>query len=205
MSATPSRLGHSRAFAILDAQRVPRTLHPIAWWIWALGLAVAVSRTTNPLLLLLAVAVLGFVVSNRRGRAPWARAFKYYLMLAVFVIVLRIVFRTIFGTGVTPDRPHPVHAAAPPDPVLVRRHLARRPGLARGDAVGRGRWAAAGSRDLLHRCRERARKSQAGATGPARRAVRARDGRRRRDQHRAAADRERAAGGQGETAARRSE
>jgi energy-coupling factor transport system permease protein len=102
VTATQSPHRQSRTFAILDADRVPRTLHPIAWWIWALGLAVAVSRTTNPLLLLLALAVLGFVVSNRRGRAPWARAFKYYLMLAVFVIVLRVVFRTIFGTGVTP-------------------------------------------------------------------------------------------------------
>ena len=66
-------------------RRVPRTLHPIAWWIWALGLAVAVNRTTNPLLLLLALAVLGFVVANRRTDAPWARAFKYYLGLALVV------------------------------------------------------------------------------------------------------------------------
>jgi energy-coupling factor transport system permease protein len=102
VAATPTRGGHSRSFGIRDPHRVPRTLHPIAWWIWALGLAVAVNRTTNPLLLLLALAVLGFVVSNRRGRAPWARAFKYYLALAVFVIVLRIVFRTVFGTGISP-------------------------------------------------------------------------------------------------------
>jgi energy-coupling factor transport system permease protein len=102
LTATSAGHGRSLGFGIFDSQRVPRTLHPIAWWIWALGLAVAVSRTTNPLLLLLALAVLGFVVSNRRGRAPWARAFKYYLVLAVFVIVLRVVFRTIFGTGISP-------------------------------------------------------------------------------------------------------
>ena len=29
----------------------PRWLHPGAWWLWALGLATAASRTTNPLLL----------------------------------------------------------------------------------------------------------------------------------------------------------
>ena len=39
------------AAARVSGRRVPRTLHPIAWWIWALGLAVAASRTTNPLLL----------------------------------------------------------------------------------------------------------------------------------------------------------
>ncbi|HEY3773040.1 MAG TPA: energy-coupling factor transporter transmembrane component T [Solirubrobacteraceae bacterium] len=86
----------------LDARRVPRELHPIAWWLWAIGLIVAVNRTTNPLLLLLTLSVLGFVVASRRGSAPWARAFRYYLMLAGFVIVLRLVFRTVFPSGVTP-------------------------------------------------------------------------------------------------------
>lgn len=84
-----------------DARRVPRNLHPIGWWIWAIGLAVAASRTTNPLLLMLVLAVLGFVVASRRTDAPWARAFKYYLFLALIVISLRVVFRVVFGSGVT--------------------------------------------------------------------------------------------------------
>jgi energy-coupling factor transport system permease protein len=85
-----------------DLRRVPRALHPAAWWIWAAGLVIAVSRTTNPLLLILTLAVLAFVVANRRTEAPWARAFKYYLMLAGFIIALRIVFRSVFESGVTP-------------------------------------------------------------------------------------------------------
>jgi energy-coupling factor transport system permease protein len=72
-------------------------LHPIAWWVWALGLATAASRTTNPLLLLSILAVLGVVVTSRRGEAPWARAFKYYLFLALAVVVIRVVFRSVFG------------------------------------------------------------------------------------------------------------
>ena len=60
----------TRAYAITDDRRVPRTLHPVAWWIWAIGLAVAVNRTTNPLLLMLVLVVLGFVVVNRRTDAP---------------------------------------------------------------------------------------------------------------------------------------
>lgn len=87
---------------LADSRRLPRALHPAAWWLWAIGIAIAVNRTTNPLLLLLALAVLGFVVANRRSEAPWARAFKYYLWLGLSVIVLRIVFRTIFGSGITP-------------------------------------------------------------------------------------------------------
>jgi energy-coupling factor transport system permease protein len=69
----------------------------MAWWIWALGLATAASRTTNPLLLALILAVLAIVVANRRSEAPWARAFKYYLYLALAVVGIRVVFRTIFG------------------------------------------------------------------------------------------------------------
>jgi energy-coupling factor transport system permease protein len=91
-----------RVPVIHDSRRVPRPLHPVAWWIWALGLVIAVNRTTNPLLLILALSVLGFVVANRRTDAPWARAFKYYLMVALFIIVVRIVFQSVFVSGIEP-------------------------------------------------------------------------------------------------------
>jgi energy-coupling factor transport system permease protein len=87
-------------------RRLPRTLHPIAWWAWAIGLATAASRTTNPLLLALIVGVLAVVVANRRSEAPWARAFKYYLGLALIVIAIRVVFRSIFGGDVVAERMH---------------------------------------------------------------------------------------------------
>ena len=74
-----------------------RNLHPGAWWLWAGGLATASSRTTNPLLLLLIVAVAGYVVANRRSDAPWARAYGFYLKLGLFVIAFRIVFGALFG------------------------------------------------------------------------------------------------------------
>jgi energy-coupling factor transport system permease protein len=88
--------------SIHASRRVPRALHPVAWWIWAIGLVIAVNRTTNPLLLLLTLAVLAFVVANRRTDAPWARAFKYYLWIALFVIVLRVVFESVFTPGIEP-------------------------------------------------------------------------------------------------------
>lgn len=83
-------------------RRLPRTLHPMAWWIWALALATAVSRTNNPLLLFLVLAVLGYVVTARRTAAPWARGFQYYLYLALTVVAIRVVFRAVFATGITP-------------------------------------------------------------------------------------------------------
>jgi energy-coupling factor transport system permease protein len=82
--------------------RLPRLLHPVAWWIWALALAVAASRTTNPLLLLLILAVLGLVVALRRTDAPWARGYRFYLTMALTVIVIRVIFRIVFESGVTP-------------------------------------------------------------------------------------------------------
>jgi energy-coupling factor transport system permease protein len=88
------------------SRMLPRGLYPVAWWLWALGLAVTVSRTTNPLLLLLVLGVLGFVVTQRRSEAPWARAFKYYLVIAFVVIAIRVVFRSVFGGDIDAKTMH---------------------------------------------------------------------------------------------------
>jgi energy-coupling factor transport system permease protein len=76
---------------------LPRAVHPAAWWGWALGMAVAVSMTTNPLLLLLALAVVSLVVAARRGSSPWARAFRLYLWLGLAIIVIRVVLHVLVG------------------------------------------------------------------------------------------------------------
>lgn len=75
--------------------RIARDLHPGAWWLWALGMATAAARTTNPLLLGLIIAVLAFVVSARRTDAPWARGFRSYLVLGAVVITIRVMFRML--------------------------------------------------------------------------------------------------------------
>jgi energy-coupling factor transport system permease protein len=77
--------------------RLPRDLHPVAWWVWALGLAVAASFTTNPLLLLLLVGVASVVVSVRRSTQPWGASFRLYVMLGIAIVVLRVVFRIVFA------------------------------------------------------------------------------------------------------------
>ncbi|HET7530377.1 MAG TPA: CbiQ family ECF transporter T component [Mycobacteriales bacterium] len=86
--------------AQVTAGRVPRALHPMAWWLWAIGLGAAVSQTDNPLLLLVALAVLAYVVTMRRTDAPWARGLKYYFALALIVVALRVVFRSVFGGAI---------------------------------------------------------------------------------------------------------
>ncbi|WP_243744891.1 CbiQ family ECF transporter T component, partial [Streptomyces hainanensis] len=78
---------------------LPRALHPGAWWLWALGLAIAASRTTNPVLLALVLAVAGYVVVRRRTDAPWALSFRMYLLFGAFIVVIRVLFRVVFGGG----------------------------------------------------------------------------------------------------------
>ncbi|MFE7227361.1 CbiQ family ECF transporter T component [Nocardioides sp. NPDC057577] len=77
--------------------RLPRDLHPVAWWVWAIGMAAYASFTTNPLLLLLVVGVVSVVVAARRGEQPWAKAFRLYVGLAVFIVVTRVLFRVLLG------------------------------------------------------------------------------------------------------------
>ncbi|MCC5950956.1 MAG: energy-coupling factor transporter transmembrane protein EcfT [Acidimicrobiia bacterium] len=58
-------------------------------------MATAASRTTNPLLLALLIAVVAQVVAARRTDAPWARGFKAYIILGLVVIAIRVVFRML--------------------------------------------------------------------------------------------------------------
>jgi len=75
----------------------PRTLHPLAWWAWALGLAVAASRTTDPLVLAMIIGVASWVVVARRQDAPWAHAYRMYLIAGAVIVVIRVFFRILLG------------------------------------------------------------------------------------------------------------
>lgn len=84
--------------------RPARELHPGAWWIWALGLAAAASVLTNPYLLVLEIAVAGFVVLLRRSDQPWAGSFRLYVALGTVIVLVRVGFRILVGGGtVGPD------------------------------------------------------------------------------------------------------
>ena len=79
--------------------RLPRDLHPVAWWVWALGLAAAASQTTNPFILLTLVGVATVVVMARRSDQPWADSFRLYVILGIFIVIMRVVFRIVLGGG----------------------------------------------------------------------------------------------------------
>jgi energy-coupling factor transport system permease protein len=78
---------------------LPRDLHPVAWWLWAVGLAAAASLTTNPLILLMIIGVVGVVVAARRSDHPWAKSFRFYVWLGVAAVFLRVLFRVVLGGG----------------------------------------------------------------------------------------------------------
>ncbi|CAM5368283.1 Energy-coupling factor transporter transmembrane protein EcfT OS=Streptomyces tendae OX=1932 GN=GUR47_10850 PE=4 SV=1 [Streptomyces tendae] len=84
------------------AARHQRTesLHPGAWWLWALALGTAATRTTNPLLLALLITVSAYVVITRRPHAPWSRSYGAFVKLALAVLVIRLLFTTVLGSPV---------------------------------------------------------------------------------------------------------
>ncbi|WP_055498264.1 CbiQ family ECF transporter T component [Streptomyces albus] len=98
--ATPRRAADHRSRLRAPLSSRSTALHPGAWWLWALGLATAASRTTNPLLLALLIVVAGYVVAVRRTDAPWARSYTAFLKLGVLVLTIRLVFAFFLGSPV---------------------------------------------------------------------------------------------------------
>jgi energy-coupling factor transport system permease protein len=77
---------------------IPRPLHPAAWWGWATALAIAASRTTNPILLALLVSVTAFVVAARRPATPWSRSYIVFLRLGLLSVGIRVALFTLLGS-----------------------------------------------------------------------------------------------------------
>ncbi|MDN3020554.1 energy-coupling factor transporter transmembrane component T [Streptomyces sp. S.PB5] len=75
-----------------------RTLHPGAWWLWALSLGIAATRTTNPLLLALLIATSAYVVVTCRPDAPWSRSYSAFVKLALAVLLIRLTFAITLGS-----------------------------------------------------------------------------------------------------------
>jgi energy-coupling factor transport system permease protein len=81
----------------MTSARLPRLLHPGAWWLWASALAVAASRTTNPLLLAAIVAITGYVVAARRPATPWSASYSMFLKIGLLAIAIRLALFALLG------------------------------------------------------------------------------------------------------------
>ena len=77
----------------------PRMLHPVAWWVWGVGLATASAHTTNPWLLVLVIAVAGWAVLERREVGA-LDSFRPFLIIGLFAIGLRVALTILLGNGV---------------------------------------------------------------------------------------------------------
>ena len=146
----------------------------------------------------------GIVVAARRTEAPWARAFKCYLLLGVVVIAIRVGFRIVLGGDPGPGE-HVLFTI--PADSAARIHVGRT-ARRRGERRERAwRRVYDGLRLATLLCCIGAANTlanpEARAARAARRAVRARRHDHRRDHRRAAARRERAARPPGAQAARR--
>ncbi|MCN9243587.1 energy-coupling factor transporter transmembrane protein EcfT [Streptomyces sp. RY43-2] len=75
-------------------------VHPGAWWLWALGLGTAATRTTNPILLALLVATSAYVVAARRTSAPWSRSYAAFVKLGLAVLTIRLLFAVVLGSPI---------------------------------------------------------------------------------------------------------
>ncbi|MGV9253998.1 CbiQ family ECF transporter T component [Streptomyces sp. NPDC003697] len=75
-------------------------MHAGAWWVWALALGTAATRTTNPLLLALLLTVSAYVVAACRQNTPSARSYTAFLRLALAVLVVRLAFAVVLGSPV---------------------------------------------------------------------------------------------------------
>ncbi|MEU0332908.1 CbiQ family ECF transporter T component [Streptomyces sp. NPDC006193] len=91
---------HERGRSAGPARRTGSTLHPGAWWLWALGLGTAATRTTNPLLLALLLAASAHVVATHRSSAPWSRSYAAFARLALAVLLVRVLFAVALGSPV---------------------------------------------------------------------------------------------------------
>lgn len=74
-----------------------RTVHPLAWWAWAMLAAGVASVGRNPLLLALVAAAVLAVVLLRRSNDPWARSVAAYFVLAAAVLGIRLFFQLLVG------------------------------------------------------------------------------------------------------------
>ena len=73
------------------------TVHPIAWWVWALGIAVATTRTPGAISTGLLIAALVLVVLLCRDDSTFARSFPAYLVLAAAIVAIRVLFHILVG------------------------------------------------------------------------------------------------------------
>lgn len=76
------------------------SLHPLTWWIWAIGLAFAVIRFDSTLFTMCCVGAVAVIVFVNRDDAPWGNSFNWTLKLAAWILFIRTVIGIVIGVPV---------------------------------------------------------------------------------------------------------
>lgn len=74
-----------------------RVLHPLAWWIWAGSIAIALAKASSVPLALSTVGAVAIVVWRKSENAPWSKSFRWSLKLGMWVIAIRTLTGILIG------------------------------------------------------------------------------------------------------------
>lgn len=70
---------------------------PLSWWLLAIAMAIAAGVSQNALTQVLVCLLALITILLFREDAPWSRSVRFYLFLAGFVVVTRVLFRVVFN------------------------------------------------------------------------------------------------------------
>ncbi len=76
------------------------SLHPFTWWLWAIGLAIAIVRFDSTWFTVACVGAVSVVVYLCRDDAPWAKSFNWTLKLSLWILTIRTFIGITIGVPI---------------------------------------------------------------------------------------------------------
>jgi energy-coupling factor transporter transmembrane protein EcfT len=76
------------------------SLHPFTWWLWAIGLAIAIVRFDSTWFTVACVGAVAVVVYLCRDDAPWAKSFNWTLKLSIWILAVRTFIGITIGVPI---------------------------------------------------------------------------------------------------------
>jgi energy-coupling factor transporter transmembrane protein EcfT len=76
------------------------SLHPFTWWLWDIGLAIAIVRFDSTWFTLSCVGVVTVIVYLLRENAPWAKSFDWTLKISIWILAIRTLIGVTIGVPI---------------------------------------------------------------------------------------------------------
>jgi energy-coupling factor transport system permease protein len=73
------------------------SFHPYSWWALGLAFAISAAAASNVFALLGIIALVLAVTLGAREATRWARSLSFYLVTALAVVLIRVIFRIVFN------------------------------------------------------------------------------------------------------------